>query len=97
MRIGKLGLNYNILIFLYTNNMYNFSFPIYYPRFPIKLGTGIAFYISDHTNIQLINYIQNIIEFVNVITIGRRNKYIFLLGKNRFISKFAFLFRFFPM
>ena len=37
-------------------------------------------------NIQLINNIKNIIKFVNVLTIGKRNKYIFVLGKNKFIS-----------
>ena len=41
--------------------------------------------LQHSRNIQLINNIKNIIKFVNVFTIGKRNKYILIIGKNKYI------------
>ena len=53
--------------------------------------------LQHSPNIRLKNYIQILIKFVNVLTIGKRNKYIFIIGKNKFIRRFASLFGFFTM
>jgi len=73
MKKGRFRLCNSILIFQYILLMSNFPFFILHYSFYPPL------------RIQSIKHIQNIIKFVNVLTIGKRNKYIFIIGENKFI------------
>jgi len=76
IKVEALNLFY---IYIYTIVVYQILALVHIPNF--------TFLTPKFTplRIQSIKHIQNIIKFVNVLTIGKRNKYIFIIGENKFI------------
>lgn len=70
-------------------NLFNHKLSIYI--LVIQLFTIVFIFqttinkLQHSPNIRIKNYIQILIKFVNVLTIGKRNKYIFVIGKNKFV------------
>jgi len=78
-RMSKL--NGTARIFQYTIPLPNFSFSIFYFDFYFH-PPEIQFITATDGSIK---YIQNNITFFDVITYGKRNKYIFFIGDNKFV------------
>ncbi len=66
-------------IYIYTIVVYQILALVHIPNFTFLTPN------FTHPRIQSIKHIQTIITFFDVITYGKWNKYIFILGKNKFV------------